>query len=93
MFNLKGKVAIVTGASSGIGRATAVLLVRQGASVVINARRPDALDEVAEMLVSQGGSVHAVAGDVSDLDTQQRLVQAAVQNWTSLSTMRGLSAK
>ena len=84
MFNLKGKVAIVTGASSGIGRATAVLLVRQGASVVINARRPDALDEVAEMLVGQGGSVHAVAGDVSDLDTQQRLVQAAVQNFGGL---------
>ncbi len=60
---LSGKTAIVTGASSGIGYATAVTLARAGAAVVIYARRKERLDELAAEISAQGGKVLAVAGD------------------------------
>ena len=69
---LSGKTAIVTGASSGIGRAVALTLAREGAAVVINARRKERLDELAAEIVQFGGKALAVAGDagvVADLDT------------------------
>ena len=61
--SLTGKTAIVTGASSGIGYATAHTLARAGAAVVIFARRKDRLDEVAAEIAAQGGKALAVAGD------------------------------
>jgi NADP-dependent 3-hydroxy acid dehydrogenase YdfG len=60
---LSGKTAIVTGASSGMGYATAATLARAGAAVVINARRKERLDELAAEIASQGGKALAVAGD------------------------------
>jgi NADP-dependent 3-hydroxy acid dehydrogenase YdfG len=60
---LTGKTAIVTGASSGIGYATAVTLARAGAAVVINARRKERLDELAAAIAAEGGKALAVAGD------------------------------
>jgi len=68
---LAGKTAIVTGASSGIGRATALTLAQAGAAVVIHARRQDRLDALASEIAAQGGRALAVAGDASsepDLD-------------------------
>lgn len=62
---LAGKTAIVTGASSGIGYATAVRLAQAGAAVVIQARRKERLDEVAAEISGRGGTVLAVAGDAS----------------------------
>jgi len=59
-----GKTAIVTGASSGIGRAVALTLARGGASVVVCARRKERLDEVAAEIAKQGGQVLAFVGDV-----------------------------
>ena len=56
MFSLIGKVAIVTGASSGIGRATAKLFAEQGASVVVAARRQAELDALVAEIVEAGGS-------------------------------------
>jgi NADP-dependent 3-hydroxy acid dehydrogenase YdfG len=67
-----GKTAIVTGASSGIGRATALALAQEGASVVIHARRKERLDELAAEIARQGGKALVVAGDAgiaSDIDT------------------------
>ncbi|HSP35242.1 MAG TPA: SDR family oxidoreductase [Thermoanaerobaculia bacterium] len=64
-----GRVAIVTGASSGIGRATAGLLVARGANVVVNARSEERLRDIA--------GVHAVAGDVADPDVVERLFAEA----------------
>ena len=69
---LSGKTAIVTGASSGIGRATALTLVQAGAAVVIHARRKDRLTKLAADIQAKGGKVFAVTGDasiVSDIDT------------------------
>jgi NADP-dependent 3-hydroxy acid dehydrogenase YdfG len=60
---LTGKTAIVTGASSGIGHATAATLARAGAAVVIHARRKDRLDKVAGEIAAQGGKALAVTGD------------------------------
>ncbi|MBI5578090.1 MAG: SDR family oxidoreductase [Deltaproteobacteria bacterium] len=60
---LAGKTAIVTGASSGIGQATAATLARAGAAVVIHARRKDRLDKVAGEIAAQGGKALAVPGD------------------------------
>lgn len=68
---LSGKTAIVTGASSGVGRATALLLAQEGASVVIYARRKERLDELAAEIGAQGGRALAVAGDAgvpADID-------------------------
>jgi NADP-dependent 3-hydroxy acid dehydrogenase YdfG len=62
---LSGKTAIVTGASSGIGRAVALTLARSGAAVVIQARRRQRLDELASEIVAEGGRALAVAGDAS----------------------------
>ena len=68
---LSGKTAIVTGASSGIGRATVLTLARAGAAVVIHARRKDKLTKVASDIQAHGGKAYAVAGDaglLSDID-------------------------
>ena len=63
---LSGKVALVTGASSGIGEATAVALVQAGAAVAIGARRRDRLDDLAARLSDAGGKVVALDLDVTD---------------------------
>jgi NADP-dependent 3-hydroxy acid dehydrogenase YdfG len=62
---LSGKTAIITGASSGIGRATALTLAQSGAAVVIQARRKDRLDELASEIIANGGKALSVAGDAS----------------------------
>lgn len=76
---LSGKVAIITGASSGIGRAAASLFSREGASLVLNARGGAALEAVAESLRDEGGDVRIVMGDVRSEDTHVRLVEQARQ--------------
>ncbi|QGZ38116.1 NADP-dependent 3-hydroxy acid dehydrogenase YdfG [Pseudoduganella flava] len=77
MFDLNDKVAIVTGASSGIGRATALLLARSGATVVLNARRAGPLEETMQAIRADGGRALAVAGDIADPATHDKLVAAA----------------
>ena len=69
--------SVFTGASSGIGRATATLFAAHGAAVVINARGEKALDEVAGEISGAGGRVHAVAGDAGVAETHARLTDAA----------------
>jgi len=77
MFDFTNQVAIVTGASSGIGRATALLLARHGAAVVVNARRAGPLDDVVQAIRAQRGQAQAVAGDSTEPGTHERLVEAA----------------
>src|SRR5208337_1878954 len=64
--HLAQKTAIITGASSGIGRATALTLAKAGASVVMQARRKDRLDELALEIAALGGKALVVAGDASN---------------------------
>lgn len=77
MQSLKNKVAIVTGASSGIGRATALLFAEHGAAVVLNARGSESLEEVATTIRDNGGQAYTITGDVAREETHEALVDAA----------------
>lgn len=74
---LDGKIAIITGASSGIGKATAILFAAQGASLVLVARRKDALDHAVDEIADRGGRAIAIAGDVTEERTHAEAVAAA----------------
>jgi 3-oxoacyl-[acyl-carrier protein] reductase len=76
--DLRGRVALVTGASSGLGYASAEALARRGARVVVNSRGGDKLDRAVESLRAGGATVDGVAGDVSRPADVERLVAAAV---------------
>lgn len=81
---LENKIAVVTGASSGIGRAIARMFAGQGAAVVLNARRQDRLEAVADDIRRHGGRAHLVIGDVTDPATHQRIVAGAVEQFGGL---------
>ena len=81
---LEGKIALVTGASSGIGRASAFELARRGAKVVVAARRKGELDEVVQQIAAQGGEASAFVADVSKEADIKRLVDYTVQTYGRL---------
>jgi NADP-dependent 3-hydroxy acid dehydrogenase YdfG len=85
--NIQGKVVVITGASSGLGQATARFLSAQGAAVVMGARRIDRLQGLAEELAGGGGKALAVATDVTQRDQVNRLVDAAVQAYGRIDVM------
>jgi NAD(P)-dependent dehydrogenase (short-subunit alcohol dehydrogenase family) len=76
-----GKVAIVTGGGSGLGRAMAVELGRLGAAVVVAGRRQDALEETASFIADGGGRAHAHPADVREPEAVDTLVAAAVDQF------------
>jgi len=82
--SLAGKVALVTGASSGIGRATALTLARAGAAVVVGARRKDQLDTLVQEIRDAGGRAEALVTDVTDPKQVQALVDLAVKTYGGL---------
>jgi NAD(P)-dependent dehydrogenase (short-subunit alcohol dehydrogenase family) len=84
MIDLKGKVAIITGASAGIGRATAKLFAHAGAKLVVGARRKAELESLVREIADQGGGALALAGDVSDEAYAKELVESAEQNYGGL---------
>ena len=68
LFDLNGKIALVTGASRGIGQSIAELLAEQGAHVIISSRRQDDCEAVAQTIVAAGGSAEAMACHIGDLE-------------------------
>ncbi|OMH27164.1 short-chain dehydrogenase [Motiliproteus sp. MSK22-1] len=81
---LSNKVAIVTGASSGIGYETARLFAQQGAKVVVAARRQHELEQLVDEISDMGGQAKALCGDVTDELLAKELVQMAVQHFGGL---------
>lgn len=87
-MSLEGKVAIVTGGSRGIGRATARLLAERGAKVVINYNKsPDEANSAIEEIKARGGTALAVQADVSVAADAQRLVDEAVKQFGRLDIL------
>jgi NAD(P)-dependent dehydrogenase (short-subunit alcohol dehydrogenase family) len=78
---LEGKVAMITGASQGLGRALAVAYAKEGTQIVINSRQEESIRPVAEEAESTGAEVLALAADVSRSADVERLVGAATQRF------------
>jgi NADP-dependent 3-hydroxy acid dehydrogenase YdfG len=84
---LDGTVALVTGASSGIGEATAVALAAQGAAVAVAARRKDRLDELVSRISGDGGTALAIEADVTSQDQAKGAVERTVSELGRLDTL------
>lgn len=84
MGRLTDKIAIITGASSGIGRATALLFAAEGAKLVVGARRATELEQLVAQIGAAGGQAVAVAGDVCSEDYARALVSTAVERFGRL---------
>src|SRR4051812_40298141 len=85
--NIAGKIVVITGASSGLGEATARLLSAEGATVVLGARRVDRLQSLVKELTGKGGQALAVATDVTHCDQVKKLVDTAVQTFGRVDVM------
>jgi NAD(P)-dependent dehydrogenase (short-subunit alcohol dehydrogenase family) len=84
---LKGKIALVTGASSGIGRATAGMMARHGARVALTGRQMDALQEVVKRINGSGGEAAAFAGDLRKDEDRRRIVAETAARFGGLDIL------
>jgi len=84
---LAGRVALVTGASRGIGAATAIALAAQGAHVVLTARTAGGLEEVEEAIFAAGGSATIAPMDLLETDSIPRLAAAVAERWGKLDLL------
>ena len=87
MVDLSGRVAIVTGAGSGLGREHALLLAARGAKVVVNDLSEIPAEEVAEEIRNAGGEALAVAASVTDFDAMQAMVAKALERWSRVDIL------
>lgn len=78
---LNGKVAVITGASQGLGESVARLLAEHGASVVLTARRKEKLDDVVQSIKENGGTALAVAGNVTSLEDCKHIFEETVREF------------
>ncbi len=87
-MDLEGKTAVVTGASRGIGRATALYLSRAGASVVINySSNQAAAEEVRDIILSEGGAAEIFKADVTDYSQSEGLIQGAIDQFKRIDIL------
>lgn len=84
---LAGKVALITGASSGIGEATALVLAGAGSRVAIAARRADRLDALAERIAKAGGEALKIKADVTDKNEVTSMIDKVVAEWGHLDIL------
>lgn len=86
-MKLEGKVAIVTGASSGVGRAISTLFAKEGASVIAVARRKERLDALAEELKSEAGIIIPFQGDISKTEDIEAMIDYAEEKFGKLDIL------
>ena len=86
-IDFTGKLALVTGASRGIGAATAVSLAAKGAHVILTARTAGGLEEVEERIHASGGSATIAPLDLTDGDSIGRLAGAVAERWQALDIL------
>lgn len=87
MQNIKGKVVAITGASSGMGKAIAIALAKNGAMVVLGARRTAYLQQLVEEIISTGGDATCIQVDVKNKADLVRLVNTAVEQYGKLDVI------
>ncbi|MFG2650737.1 SDR family oxidoreductase [Streptomyces sp. NPDC048436] len=87
MLGIEGKVVAITGASSGIGEATALLLAERGAKIVLGARRPDRLEALADRVVKAGGEAAWIRTDVKRREDLAGLVTLARDRFGKLDVL------
>src|SRR4051812_45910818 len=81
LFDLRGKVAIVTGSSRGLGLASAMGMAQHGAKVVISGRKAEACEAAVAQIQSEGGEAMAVPCNIGRRDEVQHLVSATLEKW------------
>jgi NAD(P)-dependent dehydrogenase (short-subunit alcohol dehydrogenase family) len=87
LFGLEGKIALVTGATGGIGQELALGLARAGAQVVVSGRRQAQLAEIRDWITAAGGGVAVVPADVSSLEESRRMVEQAAEAFGGLDIL------
>jgi len=86
-FRLDGKVAIITGSSRGIGRASAEIMARMGAKVVISSRKPEPCEEVAAGIRAEGGEATVIPCNISRKDEVEALVAKTKAHWGQIDIL------
>lgn len=92
MARLEGKVAVITGAGSGMGKDSAILFAQEGAKVVINGRGEAALKETASIIKEAGGEVLIVPGDVSKTEDVQNIFKQTEEKFSRLDVLVNCAA-
>ena len=83
-MRLKGKVAIITGAGTGIGKASALRFAQEGAKVAVTGRRPEPLEDVVKQIADTGGEALAIPSDVGIVEDTKRIVSETVKRFGAL---------
>src|SRR5438309_1897810 len=87
MHELKGKVAIVTGAGRGIGQAVAVRFAAEGARVVVNGRTEKTVAQTVDLILQSGGEAIPAVGDAAAPGDPEKIVKIAVERWGTVDIL------